>query len=118
MFSEDALIALRGAIPETIPSVKQDQGMAPHKIAIVGSGMAGLSAGMLLAKLGHHITLFERFDEPKSIGAGLLIQPSGLVALDRLGLRAEVEAKAVRIENFLGTTTGGRRVMDVRYAEG
>jgi 2-polyprenyl-6-methoxyphenol hydroxylase-like FAD-dependent oxidoreductase len=92
--------------------------MAPHKIAIVGSGMAGLSAGMLLAKLGHHITLFERFDEPKSIGAGLLIQPSGLVALDRLGLRAEVEAKAARIENFLGTTTGGRRVMDVRYADG
>jgi 2-polyprenyl-6-methoxyphenol hydroxylase-like FAD-dependent oxidoreductase len=92
--------------------------MAPHRIAIVGSGMAGLSAGTVLARLGHDITLFERFDEPKSIGAGILIQPSGLVALQHLGLLAEVEAKAARIEAFLGTTLSGRRVMDMRYADG
>lgn len=92
--------------------------MTQYKIAIVGSGIAGLSAGMLLARLGHDVTLFERFDEPKSIGAGILIQPSGLVALDRLGLRAEIEAKGARIDAFLGITTTGRRVMDVRYADG
>jgi 2-polyprenyl-6-methoxyphenol hydroxylase-like FAD-dependent oxidoreductase len=92
--------------------------MRPYKIAIVGSGMAGLSAGMLLSRLGHEITLFERFEEPKSIGAGILIQPSGVMALERLGLLAEVEAKAARIEAFLGTTLSGRRVMDVRYADG
>jgi 2-polyprenyl-6-methoxyphenol hydroxylase-like FAD-dependent oxidoreductase len=89
-----------------------------YKIAIVGSGMAGLSAGMLLAKLGHEITLFERFEEPKSIGAGILIQPSGVVALERLGLLAEVQAKAARIDAFFGSTLSGRRVMDVRYADG
>lgn len=92
--------------------------MAQYKIAIVGCGMAGLSAGMLLSRLGHEVTLFERFEEPKSIGAGILIQPSGLIALERLGLRAGVEAKAARIEAFLGETTAGRRVMDVRYADG
>jgi 2-polyprenyl-6-methoxyphenol hydroxylase-like FAD-dependent oxidoreductase len=92
--------------------------MKPHKIAIVGSGMGGLSAGMLLARLGHAVTLFERFDEPKSVGAGILIQPSGLVALERLGLRAEVEAKGSRIDAFFGATLSGRRVMDVRYADG
>jgi 2-polyprenyl-6-methoxyphenol hydroxylase-like FAD-dependent oxidoreductase len=92
--------------------------MAQHKIAIVGCGIAGLSTGMLLARLGHEVTLFERFEEPKSVGAGILIQPSGLVALERLGLRAEVEAKAAHIDAFLGETTAGRRVMDVRYADG
>lgn len=92
--------------------------MKPYKIAIIGSGMGGLSAGMLLARLGHEVTLFERFDEPKSVGAGILIQPSGLVALEQLGLRADVEAKGSRIDAFFGTTLSGRRVMDVRYADG
>jgi 2-polyprenyl-6-methoxyphenol hydroxylase-like FAD-dependent oxidoreductase len=92
--------------------------MPEYKIAIVGGGMAGLSAGMLLSRLGHEVTLFERFEEPKSVGAGILLQPSGLIALERLGLRAEVEAKAARVDAFFGMTTTGRRVMDVRYADG
>ncbi len=91
--------------------------MTHYKIAIVGCGMAGLSAGMLLAKSGHEVTIFERFDEPKSIGAGILLQPSGLVALEYLGLREEVEAKGTRIDALVGTTQSGRRVMDVRYAD-
>lgn len=92
--------------------------MSEYRIAIVGCGMAGLSAGMLLSRLGHEVTLFERFEEPKSVGAGILLQPSGLIALERLGLRAEVEARAARVESFLGTTVTGKRVMDVRYADG
>jgi phytoene dehydrogenase-like protein len=32
--------------------------MPEYKIAIVGGGMAGLSAGMLLSRLGHEVTLF------------------------------------------------------------
>jgi 2-polyprenyl-6-methoxyphenol hydroxylase-like FAD-dependent oxidoreductase len=92
--------------------------MSEYKIAIVGCGIAGLSTGMLLARLGHEVTLFERFEEAKSVGAGILLQPSGLIALERMGLRAEVEAKAARVDAFFGTTTGGRRVMDVRYADG
>lgn len=92
--------------------------MTPQKIAIVGSGIAGLSAGMLLARLGHEVTVFERFEEPKSVGAGILLQPSGLVALERLGLRAGVEATGARINGLFGDTTRGRCVMNVRYAEG
>ncbi|MBI3898708.1 MAG: FAD-dependent monooxygenase [Gammaproteobacteria bacterium] len=91
--------------------------MTSYKFAIVGCGMAGLSAGMLLAKAGHEVTIFERFEEAKSIGAGILLQPSGLMALDRLGLREAIETKGARIDALVGTTRSGRRVMDVRYAD-
>lgn len=35
----------------------------PKKIAVVGAGMAGLSASTVLAKRGHHVTLFEAQDK-------------------------------------------------------
>lgn len=91
--------------------------MQTYKIAIVGSGISGLSAGQRLAKIGHEVTVFERFDEPQSIGAGILLQPSGLVALEMLGLLEPIEAKAARIDALLGETKRGQRIMDVRYAD-
>ena len=32
----------------------------PLKIAVVGSGIAGLTAAFLLARAGHHVEIFER----------------------------------------------------------
>jgi glutamate synthase (NADPH/NADH) small chain len=45
-------------------------GAAPStgkKAAIVGSGPAGLSCAYELAKLGHHVTIFEAFHEPGGV---------------------------------------------------
>ena len=36
------------------------ENVAPLKIAIAGSGIAGLAAGWLLAKEGHQVTVFEK----------------------------------------------------------
>jgi len=48
-------------------------------IAVVGCGVAGQAAAILLADAGHKVTIFERFAEPHPVGAGLLLQPTGLV---------------------------------------
>lgn len=48
-------------------------------IAIAGCGPCGLAAALLLHRAGHHVTLFERFDTPRPIGSGLMLQPTGLV---------------------------------------
>jgi 2-polyprenyl-6-methoxyphenol hydroxylase-like FAD-dependent oxidoreductase len=90
----------------------------PVRVAIIGSGLAGLASAAHLARAGHTVTVFERFNVPRPLGAGLLLQPAGLSALDRLGLRAGAEARGARVSRLLGRTPRGRTVLDLRYADG
>jgi all-trans-retinol 13,14-reductase len=41
------------------------------KAAIIGSGMAGLTAGAYLAKAGHSVTIFEQFPSPGGVTASV-----------------------------------------------
>ncbi|HWA21700.1 MAG TPA: NAD(P)/FAD-dependent oxidoreductase [Caulobacterales bacterium] len=86
------------------------------RIGIVGCGIGGMAAAIALAREGHGVTLFERFNEPAPVGAGLLLQPSGLEALGALGLRDEVEARGARVAALRGRTPSGRPVIDLSYA--
>lgn len=86
------------------------------KIGIVGCGIGGMAAAIALSRDGHEVTLFERFARPTPIGAGLLLQPSGLEALAALGLRDAIEAKGGRVEALRGRTAKGRVVLNLRYA--
>jgi 2-polyprenyl-6-methoxyphenol hydroxylase-like FAD-dependent oxidoreductase len=91
--------------------------MTQLDIAIAGCGPAGLAAALLLKRDGHRVTLFERFDVPRPIGSGLMIQPTGLAVLARLGLADAVIHHGARIDRLLGKTgETGRTVLDVRYA--
>lgn len=87
------------------------------RIAIAGCGIAGLATAAGLARAGHDVTLYERFAEARPLGAGLLLQPSGLNALRQFGLEAAALKAGARIERLYGRTPSGRRVMDLRYAE-
>lgn len=87
------------------------------RIAIAGCGIAGLASAVALARTGHDVTVHERFSEARPLGAGLLLQPSGLNALRRLRLEAAALEAGARIERLFGRTPSGRRVMDLRYAE-
>ncbi|MEC3949612.1 FAD-dependent oxidoreductase [Sphingobium sp. HWE2-09] len=84
-------------------------------IAIAGCGPCGLAAALLLHRAGHHVTLFERFDTPRPIGSGLMIQPTGMAVLDQLGLLDEVLRRGSRIDRLFGKA-GKRVVLDVHYA--
>ena len=86
------------------------------EIAIVGAGPAGLAAALFLARAGFSPTIYERFDEPKPVGSGLILQPTGLAALDALGLLPAILARGNRIERLYGTDArSGRVVLDVGY---
>ena len=79
------------------------------KIVIIGSGMAGLTAGAYLAKAGHAVTIFEQFAKPggvtvtvKQDGFGWDLGPlilegfapgdKGRVILEELGVSDQVKA--------------------------
>ncbi len=70
-----------------------------------------------LSRAGHRVTLFERFKEPTAVGAGILLQPTGLEALRQLGLLELVESTGARIDSMEGRTVRGRRIMDVHYRD-
>lgn len=86
-------------------------------IAIVGCGVAGQTAAIALSRAGHAVTVFERFPAAKPLGAGLLLQPSGLAALARLGLAHTAIAMGAKVHRLHGKNGRGRTVLDLRYAD-
>ncbi|WP_167480582.1 FAD-dependent oxidoreductase [Mesorhizobium waimense] len=85
-------------------------------IAIAGAGPAGLATALYLKRAGHRVTVFERFDEPKPVGSGLILQPTGLTVLADLGLLDDILALGSRIDRLHGAdASSGRTVLAVRY---
>lgn len=86
------------------------------RIAVIGAGTAGLAAAAFLTHSGHEVILYERFDAPKPVGAGLLLQPTGLSVLSMLGLEQQVLEMGSRIERLYGRVSGSTfTTLDVRY---
>lgn len=48
------------------------------KIAVVGAGVAGLTAALRLAQRGHEVHVFERGEKPGGLAAGFPVGPSSL----------------------------------------
>lgn len=87
------------------------------RIAVVGYGVAGQASCLLLGAAGHDLTVFEQAAAPGPVGAGFLLQPTGLSVLTRLGLHEQALASGQRIERLYGCNAAGRMVMDMRYAD-
>ena len=90
--------------------------MQTRDIAIVGYGTAGQAAALALSADGHRVQVFERAPAPGPVGAGLLLQPTGLAALWELGLLDAALAHGRRIGRLYGDRADGRGVMDMRYS--
>jgi 2-polyprenyl-6-methoxyphenol hydroxylase-like FAD-dependent oxidoreductase len=76
-----------------------------------------MAAARALARKGHAVVLLEAFQQPRPLGSGLLLQPSGLAALRQLGLAEQVVARGARVERLDGRDLRGRLIMDMRYAD-
>ena len=91
-------------------------GLVEQNIAIIGCGPGGLASALFLARQGHRVTLFERFSEPKPIGSGLLIQPSGQQILKSLGLLDNIKQLASPVDQLHGISVyKNRRALDMKY---
>lgn len=86
-------------------------------VAIVGAGVAGLAAAAMLKTAGHNVVVFERFSTSLPLGSGLMLQPTGLAVLERMGLRHNIEALGHRIERLHGVTDKNALIFDLAYAD-
>jgi len=71
---------------------------ADLRIAIVGAGIGGLAAALMLRRVGLNVTIYEQAAELAEVGAGIVVAPNMVRLLDQLGLGDELAAFAVRLE--------------------
>ena len=91
--------------------------MARGAVAVVGAGPAGLAAALFLNRIGREVVILERFDTPRAVGSGLMLQPTGLAMLAALGLESAIRAHGRPITRMFGRSVPSDRVvLDVRYA--
>ncbi len=106
-----------GALERFVADYERERGTAPvappvrpsgKRVAIVGSGPAGLACAGDLAKLGHEVTVFEALHEPGGVlvyGIPEFRLPKQIVhaeveALARLGVRFETNAVIGMVETL------------------
>lgn len=87
------------------------------KIAIAGCGPAGLAAALMLHGDGHEVAMFERFETPRPVGSGIILQPTGLAVLRELGLEKQIDTLGSRIDRMHGISMpSGKTVLNVQYS--
>ena len=89
----------------------------PLRIAIVGSGTAGPAAAIFLTRAGHAVTLFERAPQKLPVGAGFMLQPTGMAVLHQLGLAERLRPHIATISKLYCRTKSGRVLLHLPYAE-
>lgn len=99
--AEQDLKAETRYIPKkTVPSLK---GFFPEKVAIIGSGPAGLSCAFYLAEKGYSPTVFEKNDKP----GGMLVYGIPSFKLEKDVVQAEIDIiKAMGVEIKTGIEVG------------
>ena len=87
------------------------------EVAIVGAGTAGPAAAIFLARAGHRVRLFERAPVNLPVGAGFLLQPTGMRVLAELGLLDALLPQTRRIGRLHCLDRRERALLDLHYAD-
>jgi 2-polyprenyl-6-methoxyphenol hydroxylase-like FAD-dependent oxidoreductase len=82
----------------------------PRKALIIGAGIAGPAAAILLRRAGFDAELFEAWPYSSGIGGGLQIAPNGMRVLSEIGVADEMTAAGSIAESFDFRSQSGRKI--------
>lgn len=80
------------------------------QVVVVGGAIGGASAALLLARAGAQVTLLERADSVRAVGAGIALAENGLAVLQALGLSATLERNSSVVTGVRVVDASGRTV--------
>lgn len=83
--------------------------MTRLKVLISGAGIAGNALAFWLSKLGHEVTIVERFPNLRTSGLQLDLRGHGIEVIRRMGLESAFRSKAVPEQGMQMVDSSGRR---------
>lgn len=86
----------------------------PQKsIAIVGGGIGGIAVAVALNRIGVDVSVYERAEQLREVGAGMMLWPNATRVLRELNVLEEVLARSGRNTHFLVRTSTGKILMSI-----
>src|ERR1700735_122455 len=87
--------------------------MAHHSInvGIIGGGIGGVAAAVALHRAGIEATVYERAEELREVGAGMMLWPNATRVLKELGVLDRVAALSGPNQHFLVRSSAGSILM-------
>ncbi|WP_036010369.1 FAD-dependent oxidoreductase, partial [Bradyrhizobium yuanmingense] len=82
----------------------------PRKALIIGAGIAGPVAAILLRRAGIESAIYEAWPYSKGTGGGLQIAPNGMHVLDEIGLAKQLIDRGSVAEAFNFYSQGGEKL--------
>ena len=86
--------------------------MSP-RIAIIGAGIAGLTAGIALRRHGFSVDIYEKIPKISPVGAGLTLQPNVMQVLSSLDLLPTIRTQASSIHSMGIGARRGKQVKQI-----
>lgn len=62
-----------------------------NNVIIIGGGIAGLCAAISLQKIGIEVKVYDKNNEPTVAGAGIIIAPNAMQALELYGISKKIK---------------------------
>jgi 2-polyprenyl-6-methoxyphenol hydroxylase-like FAD-dependent oxidoreductase len=82
--------------------------MTPLKVLICGAGITGNTIAFWLSKIGHEITVIERFPDLRATGLQVDLREPGIQVLKRMGLEEAFRKISVREQGMKLVDRKGR----------
>jgi 2-polyprenyl-6-methoxyphenol hydroxylase-like FAD-dependent oxidoreductase len=86
---------------------------AGKNIGIIGGGIGGIAAAVALHRIGIDVSVYERDEQLREVGAGMMLWPNATRVLRDLGLLEQVLARSGRNTHFLVRKSTGKILMSI-----
>jgi 2-polyprenyl-6-methoxyphenol hydroxylase-like FAD-dependent oxidoreductase len=99
--------------PARVNTDRQAMGLLKFDIGIIGGGIGGVAAAVALHRAGIHATVYERANELREVGAGMMLWPNATRVLKDLDLLEKVAALSGPNQHFLVRSSAGAILMNI-----